>query len=156
MIAVLQRVAHARVRVGDRETGSIKHGLLVLLGIARGDGAHDVQWMAQRIAALRIFHDDGGKMNLDIRQVHGSILLVSQFTLLADLSGGNRPGWSRAEEPAIARVKCEEVQVALVREGIPVSCGEFGAAMRVELENDGPVTIVLDSASMGGSASVKR
>ncbi|MSQ90416.1 MAG: D-tyrosyl-tRNA(Tyr) deacylase [Phycisphaerales bacterium] len=145
MIAVLQRVTRARVVVGEREVGAIEQGLLVLLGVARGDGEADVVWMARRISALRIFSDAAGKMNLDVRQTHGSVLLVSQFTLLADLSSGNRPGWSLAEEPPAAAQRLQEVARALSGHGIRVVQGEFGAAMRVSLENDGPVTIVFDS-----------
>ena len=145
MIAVLQRVTRGKVDVGSREVGSIERGLVVLLGIARGDSESDVLWMSKRIASLRIFSDEAGKMNWDIDQAQGSILLVSQFTLLADLSSGNRPGFTHAEEPDIARIRCCEVAAQLVERGIRVAHGEFGANMLVTLENDGPVTIVLDS-----------
>ena len=145
MIAVLQRVTRGKVEVGSREVGSIERGLVVLLGIARGDSESDVLWMSKRIASLRIFCDEAGKMNWDIHQAQGSILLVSQFTLLADLSSGNRPGFTDAEEPNIARIRCGEVAAQLVERGIRVAHGEFGANMLVTLENDGPVTIVLDS-----------
>ena len=145
MIAVLQRVTRGKVEVGSREVGSIERGIVVLLGIARGDSESDVLWMSKRIASLRIFSDEAGKMNWDIHQAQGSILLVSQFTLLADLSSGNRPGFTHAEEPDIARIRCCEVAAQLVERGIRVAHGEFGANMLVTLENDGPVTIVLDS-----------
>ena len=145
MIAVLQRVTRGKVEVGSREVGSIERGIVVLLGIARGDSESDVLWMSKRIASLRIFSDEAGKMNWDIDQAQGSILLVSQFTLLADLSSGNRPGFTHAEEPDIARIRCCEVAAQLVERGIRVAHGEFGANMLVTLENDGPVTIVLDS-----------
>ena len=145
MIAVLQRVTRGKVEVASREVGSIERGLVVLLGIARGDSESDVLWMSKRIASLRIFSDEAGKMNWDIHQAEGSILLVSQFTLLADLSSGNRPGFTHAEEPDIARIRCGEVATQLVERGIRVAHGEFGANMLVTLENDGPVTIVLDS-----------
>ena len=145
MIAVLQRVTRGKVEVGSRDIGSIERGLVVLLGIARGDSESDVLWMSKRIASLRIFSDEAGKMNWDIHQAEGSILLVSQFTLLADLSSGNRPGFTHAEEPDIARIRCGEVAAQLVERGIRVAHGEFGANMLVTLENDGPVTIVLDS-----------
>ena len=145
MIAVLQRVTRGKVEVGSREVGSIERGLVVLLGIARGDSESDVLWMSKRIASLRIFSNEAGKMNWDIHQAQGSILLVSQFTLLADLSSGNRPGFTHAEEPDIARIRCCEVAAQLVERGIRVAHGEFGANMLVTLENDGPVTIVLDS-----------
>ena len=145
MIAVLQRVTRGKVEVGSSEVGSIERGLVVLLGIARGDSESDVLWMSKRIVSLRIFSDEAGKMNWDIHQAQGSILLVSQFTLLADLSSGNRPGFTHAEEPDIARIRCCEVAAQLVERGIRVAHGEFGANMLVTLENDGPVTIVLDS-----------
>ena len=145
MIAVLQRVTRGKVEVGSSEVGSIERGLVVLLGIARGDSESDVLWMSKRIVSLRIFSDEAGKMNWDIDQAQGSILLVSQFTLLADLSSGNRPGFTHAEEPDIARIRCCEVAAQLVERGIRVAHGEFGANMLVTLENDGPVTIVLDS-----------
>lgn len=147
MIAVLQRVTRGKVEVDSREVGSIERGLVVLIGIARGDCERDVLWIAKRIASLRIFSDDAGKMNLDIQQIRGSILLVSQFTLLADLSSGNRPGFADAEEPESARIRCGEVAAQLSQRGIHVAHGEFGAKMLVSLENDGPVTIVLDSKS---------
>ena len=145
MIAVLQRVTRGKVEVGSRDIGSIERGLVVLLGIARGDSESDVLWMSKRIVSLRIFSDEAGKMNWDIHQAEGSILLVSQFTLLADLSSGNRPGFTHAEEPDIACIRCGEVAAQLVERGIRVAHGEFGANMLVTLENDGPVTIVLDS-----------
>ena len=145
MIAVLQRVTRGKVEVGSSEVGSIERGLVVLLGIARGDSESDVLWMSKRIVSLRIFSDEAGKMNWDIDLAQVSILLVSQFTLLADLSSGNRPGFTAAEEPDIARIRCCEVAAQLVERGIRVAHGEFGANMLVTLENDGPVTIVLDS-----------
>jgi len=145
MIAVLQRVTRGKVEVASREVGSIERGLVVLLGIARGDSESDVLWMSRRIASLRIFSDDAGKMNLNVQQVDGAILLVSQFTLLADLSSGNRPGFTAAEEPDIARIRCGEVAAQLLERRIRIAHGEFGANMLVTLENDGPVTIVLDS-----------
>lgn len=145
MIAVIQRVARARVDVDGETVGSIEHGLLVLLGIAKGDDASDSAWMAKRITHLRIFADGAGKMNCDVQQVHGSVLLISQFTLLADVSSGNRPGFSGAEVPQLARERCESVARAIEAMGIPTARGVFGADMLVSLENDGPVTITLDS-----------
>ncbi|MSR28054.1 MAG: D-tyrosyl-tRNA(Tyr) deacylase [Phycisphaerales bacterium] len=157
MIAVVQRVAHAKVTVGTETVGAIDGGLLVLLGVAKGDDATAVEWMARKIAALRIFEDQQGKMNLDVRQIGGSILLVSQFTLLGDTNRGNRPGFAGAEEPSLAATRCDEVANAIAAQGVPVSQGRFGQSMRVELLNDGPVTIVLDSlrnsAPVGQSGS---
>ncbi len=147
MIAVVQRVSQAEVRVETRIVGAISHGLLVLLGIARGDTDSDVTWMANRIAKLRIFPDQAEKMNFNIQQCCGSVLLVSQFTLLADLSSGHRPGFSDAEEPKLAKIRCDEVAQSLTAIGIATSQGEFGASMLVSLVNDGPVTIILNSRS---------
>ena len=145
MIAVIQRVARASVTVEGEVVGAIDGGLLVLLGIARGDQASDVEWMARKIGALRIFEDPAGKMNLDVRQRGGGILLVSQFTLLGDTSRGNRPGFSAAEDPEIAARRCDEVAAALRLRGLTVAQGRFGASMKVDILNDGPVTIILDS-----------
>lgn len=145
MIAVIQRVARAQVKVDSQVVGAIEQGLLVLLGIAKNDGESDVLWMIKRITHLRIFADDAGKMNCDVRQIHGAVLLVSQFTLLADLSSGHRPGFSGAEAPEIARERCEEVARGIESMGIPLARGAFGADMLVTLENQGPVTITLDS-----------
>ncbi len=145
MIAVIQRVRSARVQVDSQVIGAIDTGLLVLLGIAKNDGEPDVLWMIKRIAHLRIFSDSGGKMNFDVRQINGAVLIVSQFTLLADLSSGNRPGFSGAEDPVIAKQRCEEVACGIEALGIPTARGAFGADMCVTLENDGPVTITLDS-----------
>ena len=154
MIAVLQRVTRGKVEVASRVVGSIERGLVVLLGIARGDSESDVLWMSKRIASLRIFSDDAGKMNLNVQQVDGAILLVSQFTLLADLSSGNRPGFTAAEEPDIARIRCGEVAAQLLERGIRIAHGEFGANMLVTLENDGPVTIVLDSKTQSKTSQI--
>ncbi len=146
MIAVIQRVSRASVDVEGIRVGEIGLGLLVLLGVAKGDSEESAAWMARKIAALRIFEDDQGKMNLDVRQCGGAVLLVSQFTLLADTSRGNRPGFEQAEAPAIAAQRCDQVASILEASSITVARGQFGASMRVELLNDGPVTIVLDSA----------
>ncbi len=146
MIAVIQRVTRARVTVEGAEVGAIEGGLLVLLGVARGDPDESVAWMAKKLAALRIFADADGRMNLDVRQVQGAILLVSQFTLLGDASQGNRPGFTDAEAPTIAARRCDEVAAAISAQGVRVARGRFGASMQVELLNDGPVTIILDSS----------
>lgn len=151
MIAVVQRVANASVDVAGERIGEIGCGLLVLLGVAKGDGLDAAEWIARKIVTLRVFADGDGKMNLDVRQCGGAVLLVSQFTLLADTSRGNRPGFERAEAPAAAEKLCEQVAVALAGYGVPVARGRFGASMEVRLLNDGPVTIVLDSAQMAGS-----
>ncbi|BCW97751.1 MAG: D-aminoacyl-tRNA deacylase [Armatimonadota bacterium] len=145
MRAVVQRVADAHVDVDDRRVANIGVGLLVLLGVARGDRGRDAAWMADRVAGLRIFPDEQGKMNLSVRDVGGEVLAVSQFTLLADARRGRRPGFSDAAPPEEARVLFDEFVLRLRESGISVSTGEFQAHMRVGLTNDGPVTIILDS-----------
>jgi len=143
--AVVQRVTRAKVTVGDRITGEIAAGLLVLIGVARDDNASDARWLAEKLAGLRIFHDDAGQMNRSIVDIAGSVLLVSQFTLHGDVRKGRRPSFITAADPAIAKPLYEAVGTALAALRIPVGYGEFGADMAVELVNDGPVTILLDS-----------
>lgn len=140
MRAVLQRVAWARVRVDDQVRGEIGPGLLVLHAVAPGDGEAEVRWMADKIAALRIFPDAEGKMNLSVREVGGAILCVSQFTLYADARKGRRPSFVKAAPPAVA----EALYLALCA-ALGAQRGVFGAEMKVELLNDGPVTLILDS-----------
>jgi len=148
MIAVVQRAAEASVKVNGEVVGSIGRGLLVLLGVARGDSQRDAEWIARKLAALRVFSDADGKMNLSVADVSGGVLLISQFTLLGDASKGNRPGFSRAEDPAAARVLYERVCGLVETGGLPVARGRFGESMQVALVNDGPVTILLDSKGM--------
>ena len=146
MRVVLQRVSRAEVRVASRVTGRIGPGFLVLIGFAPADTEAAVTWMAEKILGLRVFADDQGKMNRDLAETHGSLLVVSQFTLYGDASKGRRPSFIAAAEPAIA-IPLYERFVALLREkgnGIPVETGEFGAMMEVELVNDGPVTLILE------------
>jgi D-aminoacyl-tRNA deacylase len=146
MRAVIQRVTSARVRVGERVTGEIAHGLLVLLGVGRGDSIADVQYMAGKIRDLRLFESDAGKpMDRSVTDIGGAVLVVSQFTLYGDVRRGRRPAFDDAAPPADAR----DLYEALVRElreaHVPVSTGEFQAMMHVELVNDGPVTVLVDS-----------
>ena len=146
MRALIQRVREASVRVGDRSVGAIGPGLLVLAAMAADDGDEDRDWLARKVVALRIFDDDGGVMNRSIIDVAGAILAVSQFTLFASTRKGNRPSWSGAAPPEIAKPKFDDFVAALARErGQAVATGEFGAMMQVALVNDGPVTIWLDS-----------
>ncbi len=146
MRAVIQRVARARVSVAGRVTGSIDRGLLVLAGVAPDDLAADRAWIAAKIVGLRIFDDDAGAMNRSVREVEGSILAVSQFTLFASTRKGNRPSWSAAAPPEIAAPAFEDFVARLSTElGRGVATGVFGAHMAVELVNDGPVTISIDS-----------
>jgi D-tyrosyl-tRNA(Tyr) deacylase len=143
--AVLQRVSSARVRVDDATVGEIGRGLLVLLGVARADTAADAAAIAGKITTLRVFEDEAGKMNLSVADVQGSVLLVSQFTLLGDCRGGRRPSYIEAAPPAEANALYEAVVAAVRATGIPVATGTFRAHMAVELVNDGPVTLLIDS-----------
>ena len=147
MRAVIQRVRSASVGVaGDGVIGEIGIGLLVLLGVADGDGDDDGAWMARKIAGLRIFPDEQGRMNRDLETAGGDVLLVSQFTLQADCRRGNRPSFIAAAAPEIAAPAVERVgSILRARHGLHVENGRFGASMEVRLLNDGPVTIVLDS-----------
>lgn len=147
MIAVVQRVSRAEVRVGGVRVGGIDQGLLVLLGVAQGDTAADAEWMARKLVGLRIFSDDAGKMNLDVSQVTGRVLLVSQFTLLGDCAKGRRPGFDAAAQPEMALPLYEQVCAEVEALGIQVERGVFGEHMNVSLHNDGPVTIILNSAT---------
>lgn len=154
MRAVLQRVNHARVEVDDRVVGRIGQGLLVLLGVEKGDGADDVRHIATKLRELRIFDDDGGadgrtRMNRSVTDVGGAVLVVSQFTLAADCRRGRRPSFDAAAAPDDARRLYDDVVTELRAAGLPVETGEFQAAMRVSLENDGPVTFVLESRRAG-------
>jgi len=140
--AVVQRVRKARVAVEGRVVGEIGPGLCVLLGIAAGDGAEEATRLARRIAALRIFENEEGKLDLCVRDVGGSALVVSQFTLIADTAKGNRPSFSAAARPEVAEPLYERFCAALAAEGVEVARGVFGARMLVEIANDGPVTIL--------------
>jgi D-tyrosyl-tRNA(Tyr) deacylase len=148
MLALIQRVAHASVAVDDRTIGSIARGFLVLLGVHRDDTDRDADWIADRIPRLRVFTDDAGKMNLALPQVAGAVLVVPNFTLCADASRGNRPSFDAAMPPDRAREMWLAVCARIAAAGVPVEKGEFGAHMHVALENDGPVTILLNSRDM--------
>jgi len=146
MRAVVQRVSEAAVDIGGKRHAEISHGLLVLLGVETGDTEEDLEWLCGKVVRLRIFADTAGLMNLDIQQVQGEILLVSQFTLHASTKKGNRPSFIRAARPEMAIPMYENFVDVLGREsGRPVLTGEFGADMKVSLLNDGPVTILMDS-----------
>ncbi len=149
MRCVLQRVAHAEVRVGGEIAGSIPRGLLILLGVGKGDDEERMLRLASKIAKLRVFADEAGKMNLDVRQVGGSALVVSQFTLYGDVANGNRPSFSAAAAPDAARSLYGRFCDALREQGLPVATGIFAADMQVTLLNDGPVTLVLDDQAIG-------
>jgi D-tyrosyl-tRNA(Tyr) deacylase len=145
MRAVLQRVAQARVVIAGETVGQIQHGLLVLLGVEKSDTREDVAWLADKVAALRIFNDAQGKMNLSVADVQGALLVVSQFTLYGDCRKGRRPSFIDAAPPEIAIPLYEAFIRALQAQGLPVATGRFGAMMQVELVNDGPVTLIVDS-----------
>lgn len=145
MRGLIQRVTEARVEVDSEVVGSIGRGVLVLVGVARDDADEDASWMAAKIAELRIFEDDAGKMNGSVEDVRGEVLAVSQFTLFADTSHGRRPSFTQAAEPEDAERLYLRCVWELRARGLPVATGLFGARMRVCLVNDGPVTIWLDS-----------
>lgn len=150
MIAVLQRVSEASVRIEGRVKGEIGKGLLVLLGIAHTDTAEDIAWLSKKLVQMRIFSDAEGKMNLALPDVGGDILLISQFTLHASTKKGNRPSFIEAARPEVAIPLYEQMIAALQKElQRPVQTGEFGADMKVSLVNDGPVTIIVDSKNKG-------
>jgi D-tyrosyl-tRNA(Tyr) deacylase len=142
---VIQRVARAEVRVGETVAGRIDRGFAVLLGVASGDTEERARWIAAKIAGLRVFDDDDGKMNVDIARAGGSVLLVSQFTLLADCRKGRRPSFVEAAPPEVAKRLYRVVAEALREAGLRVETGVFGETMKVELVNDGPVTILLEA-----------
>jgi D-tyrosyl-tRNA(Tyr) deacylase len=145
MRAVCQRVSEARVRVAGAVVGEIGAGLCILVGVARGDAAEAAARLAGKAARLRIFPDEAGRFDRSLVDVDGSALVVSQFTLIADTAKGNRPSFGEAAPPEEAEPLYETFCTALAALGIPVARGAFGARMAVELVNDGPVTIVLDS-----------
>jgi D-tyrosyl-tRNA(Tyr) deacylase len=145
MRAVVQRVTFARVRIDDRIVGEIGRGLLVFAGVEKGDGDDDIRYIAAKVHDLRIFEDAAGKMNLSVGAAKGAVLAVSQFTLCGDCRRGRRPAFDEAESPAAAKPLYEGLVNALRALDIKVETGEFQAHMNVELTNDGPVTILLDS-----------
>lgn len=145
MRAVVQRVTRARVTVGDETVGEINQGLVVLLGVARDDSERDAQYLASKIAALRIFDDQEGTMNLSVKDIAGGVLVISQFTLYGDVRRGLRPSWFDAAGPEVAQPLYEFFIARVHAELARVGCGKFGAMMQLELVNDGPVTLVLDS-----------
>ena len=146
MRALLQRVSRAEVRVGDRVTGSIGPGLLVLLGVGHGDDEAVADGLARRVCELRLFEDDEGRTNRSLLDTGGACLVVSQFTLYADTRRGRRPGFTQAAAPEVARRLWLRVADGIRAQGVEVGLGEFGAEMAVELVNDGPFTIWLDTA----------
>lgn len=145
MRAVIQRVKSAKVYVDGRLSGKIGNGLLVFVGMARGDGEDDISYLISKLPDLRIFEDSSGKFNLSLQEINGEILVVSQFTLYGDCRKGRRPSFTEAEEPTIAKNLYDRLISKLRERGVPVETGEFQAKMEVHLINDGPVTLLLDS-----------
>ena len=145
MRAVAQRVGRARVRVGDQVSGEMQAGLLALVGVAREDTAQDAQALAEKLIHLRVFPDDVGKMNRSLLETGGTLGIVSQFTLLGDCRKGRRPGYADAAVPEQAEPLIERLMEHARSAGVPVIAGRFRAPMQVELTNDGPVTLLLDT-----------
>ncbi len=148
MKVVLQRVSRASVTVADRTVGAIDAGLLILVGVADGDTEAQAESLAAKVSGLRIFADAEGRFNESVRDIGGAALVVSQFTLHADVRKGRRPGFTAAARPEVAEPLVDHFAQALRSYGLPVETGEFGAMMSVELVNDGPFTIVIDSADL--------
>ena len=148
MRLVLQRVTRASVSVGDEVVGAIDEGLLILVGVADGDTETQSEALARKVAGLRIFADADGRFNESLLDIGGSALVVSQFTLHADVRKGRRPSFTGAARPEVAEPLCVHFAEALRKQGVPVETGVFGAMMSVELVNDGPFTIVIDSADL--------
>jgi D-tyrosyl-tRNA(Tyr) deacylase len=146
MIAVIQRVKKSSVKVDDQVIGSINKGFNVLLGIASNDSKDDIEWLSKKIVGLRVFSDSEGKMNLDIKDIDGNILLISQFTLHASTKKGNRPSFIEAAKPDIA-IPLYQLMIEYLGNILqkPIETGKFGADMEIEIINDGPVTIIIDS-----------
>ena len=145
MRAVIQRVKSAQVSVDGRVSGKIGKGLLVFLGVGKGDGENDLSFLASKIPGLRIFEDASGKFNRSLKEIGGQILVVSQFTLYGDCRRGRRPSFTEAEEPTAAKHLYEQFISELREQDVSVETGEFQAKMEVHLVNDGPVTLLLDS-----------
>lgn len=146
MRIVLQRVSHASVTIGGRAAGAIGRGFCLLVGFTHGDTDERVDWMADKVAGLRLFSDAEGKMNLGLAEVQGALLVISQFTLYGDTARGRRPSFIDAARPETAIPLYERFVAALRSRGLEVATGEFGADMLVEIHNDGPVTLILERA----------
>lgn len=145
MKALIQRVAEADVTVGTEKIGEIGKGVLLFLGVEKGDSEKDLEYLLKKVPNLRIFEDEAGRMNRSVKEIGGGIMVISQFTLAADCRKGSRPSFDPAEEPEKARAIYETLVNRLRADGLSVSTGKFGEFMRVRLVNEGPVTIILDS-----------
>lgn len=149
MRVVVQRVSEAAVKIDQETVGEIKQGFMLLVGVGPDDSMTDVNYLVRKITNLRVFSDEAGKMNLSLRDIDGAILSISQFTLFADTKKGNRPSFTAAAKPELGQQLYDAFNQALAAEGITVETGEFGADMKVSLINDGPVTILFDTAKEG-------
>lgn len=145
MKSIIQRVVSAQVKIDDAVVGSINHGCVILLGVEKSDTQEHAQKLARKISRYRFFNDENGKMNVNIQQIKGSALVVSQFTLVADTDSGNRPGFSKGASPEQSRILYHSFMDALAQYGVPIQSGRFGANMQVSLINDGPVTFAINS-----------
>ena len=144
MRAIVQRVSRASVSVENEIVGAIGRGVVVLVGVAHGDTQEQAEWLARKIAGLRIFEDSAGKINAGLLDVDGAALIISQFTLYADVRKGRRPSFTDAARPEVAEPLIEHLVQAMQKHGVPVETGVFGTHMLVEIHNDGPVTIILE------------
>ena len=156
MRALVQRVSEASVVVAGEQVSAMGAGLLVLLGVGKGDTEADVAWLARKVAGLRVFEDAAGKMNLSLLDTHRAAVVVSQFTLYADTRKGNRPSFVEAEAPERANALYAQFCAALRADGVNVGTGVFGADMKVRLVNDGPVTLMLETPPSAGAATTAR
>jgi D-tyrosyl-tRNA(Tyr) deacylase len=147
MRVILQRVSKASVTIGGRVSGAIGRGFCLLVGFTHGDGVAAADWMAEKVAGLRLFADPAGKMNLGLDEVGGAVLVISQFTLYGDAAKGRRPSFIDAARPEVAIPLYERFVAALRERGLEVATGEFGADMQCEIHNDGPVTLILDRSA---------
>ena len=145
MIAVIQRCSRGKVTVSERVVGEIDNGLVILLGVQKGDTEKDANFLVNKISGLRIFSDENNKMNLSIKDVNGSALVISQFTLCGDMKKGRRPSFIKAATPDDGNKLYEYFMSEMKKDGVPIECGEFGAMMDVALVNNGPVTFILNS-----------
>lgn len=150
MRAVVQRVKYSSVTVGGEIVGKINQGFMVLLGITHNDGEKEINWLAKKIKDLRVFEDENGKMNLGLEEIKGELLIISQFTLYGDCIKGRRPGFVDAARPEVAKPLYEKFMEKCKSFGIKTEGGIFGADMKVELLNDGPVTLIIDTADVAG------
>ena len=145
MIAVIQRCSRANVKIGKNIVGQIRHGLVILLGVKKDDNEEDADFLVRKVSGLRIYNDSNEKMNLSIKDVDGSALVISQFTLCGDMKKGRRPSFIHAAPPKEGQRLYEYFISSLLKEGMPVESGEFGSMMDVELVNEGPATFILNS-----------